>query len=121
MSMVPELTVLDHERVQLNSARYAFTVISNVLVFVLLWLFINTMTVSIRQQFQYLALSVLAIGIGCSLFFLLATRERIKCQTDTLLDHDTLAQLDADIFAASTASSSASPLRAATTAVIASI
>ncbi len=87
MAMVPELTVLDAERVKLNSARYAFTVISNVAVFVLLYIFINTMTVSIKLQFEYLALSVLGVGGLCSFFFLLLTRERIKSQYDSLLDH----------------------------------
>ena len=41
MSMVPELTPLDAERVALNSARYAFTVLSNVAVFVIFFILIQ--------------------------------------------------------------------------------
>ena len=41
MSMVPELTPLDTERVALNSARYAFTVLSNVAVFVIFFILIQ--------------------------------------------------------------------------------
>ena len=41
MSMVPELTVIDNERVALNSARYAFTVLANVAVFVIFFALIK--------------------------------------------------------------------------------
>ncbi|KAK3097264.1 hypothetical protein FSP39_008188 [Pinctada imbricata] len=38
LSLIPDLTPDEHERVELNSLRYAFTVISNLIVFGVFWL-----------------------------------------------------------------------------------
>lgn len=75
MALVPDLTHDEHERVSLNSARYAFTIASNVLVFILLWFFINGLDLGTEAQFEYLAYSTLGVGILTTIFFLVFTRE----------------------------------------------
>jgi len=66
----------EHERVVLNSARYAWTVISNILVYGILWLIINVFNDNdVKDQFRWLAYCTLAIGAACTLFFVSGTTE----------------------------------------------
>eukprot|EP01138_Halocafeteria_seosinensis_P013812 gb/GECG01014104.1/.p1 GENE.gb/GECG01014104.1/~~gb/GECG01014104.1/.p1 ORF type:complete len:651 (+),score=65.40 gb/GECG01014104.1/:1-1953(+) len=83
MALVPELSIDEAERVFLNSARYGFTIFSNVTVFVTLYLLLlakgeSTSTCEHSQQadtYHTLAYIVVAIGGACSLFFLVGTKE----------------------------------------------
>ena len=80
MALVPELTRDEGERVQLNSARYAFTVLSNCAVFlVMLGLLPTAASASDTSPdaqykqprvYQQLALVVLGVGLACSAVFL---------------------------------------------------
>jgi Na+/melibiose symporter-like transporter len=67
MTLVPELTVCEHERVTLNSLRYFFTIFSNLLVFAL----------KAVASYNEMALITLVVGVVCSLFFLFFTPEPI--------------------------------------------
>lgn len=85
MAMVPELTTDESERILLNSARYAFTVLSNVVVFLAM---LGLLAAAERegqtqegakydpQVYTRLAGVVLALGGACSVAFLLGTKER---------------------------------------------
>ena len=85
MSLVPELTRDEGERVLLNSARYAFTVLSNCAVFlVMLYLLPSAGSASDSSTdaqykqprvYQDLASIVLLVGLGCSAVFLLLGKE----------------------------------------------
>ena len=79
MSLVPELTRDEGERVYLNSARYALTVLSNVAVFLVMLVLLPGSSVAgpsdqaeYKQPrvFQMLALVVLCVGLLCSAVFL---------------------------------------------------
>lgn len=74
MALVPELTPIDGERVTLNSARYAFTIISNLFVFGVFSL-LQVFDLTEREQFQYLTFSVLGVGSAASALFILGTHE----------------------------------------------
>lgn len=85
MSMVPELTSDEAERVSLNSARYAFTVLSNIAVFVIFFVLIQTVgggadvhnsaDSSFQTLFRDLALVCTVLGGLCSVIFLVGTNE----------------------------------------------
>jgi Na+/melibiose symporter-like transporter len=80
MALVPELTRDEGERVLLNSARYAFTVLSNCAVFLVMLGLLptassasDTSTDAQYKQprvYQQLALVVLGVGLACSAVFL---------------------------------------------------
>ena len=91
MAMVPELSHDDGERVMLNSARYAFTVLSNVAVFLGMYGILAThgdsssgdgtpggSAASNPQLYQELAFIVLGVGGACSLIFLIGTKENLN-------------------------------------------
>jgi Na+/melibiose symporter-like transporter len=86
MSFVPDLTNDEATRISLTSSRYAFTVISNILVFLILYLFIDVLILSNSQQFQYLAYVTLLIGSITSLLFLSGTKEPIRSNQQKILD-----------------------------------
>lgn len=90
MAMVPELSHDDGERVMLNSARYAFTVLSNVAVFLGMYGILAThgdsgstdgtpggSAAGNPQIYQELAFIVLGVGGACSVIFLLGTKENL--------------------------------------------
>jgi len=80
MALVPELTRDEGERVLLNSARYAFTVLSNCAVFAVMFGLLPTASSASDtssdaqykqpQVYQKLALVVLGVGLACSAVFL---------------------------------------------------
>eukprot|EP00475_Leptophrys_vorax_P042986 TRINITY_DN8134_c0_g1_i5.p1 TRINITY_DN8134_c0_g1~~TRINITY_DN8134_c0_g1_i5.p1 ORF type:complete len:535 (-),score=105.50 TRINITY_DN8134_c0_g1_i5:116-1720(-) len=76
MSLVPELSKVGTERVGLNSARYGFTVMSNVLVFVIFFGAIRMFRNDLKEQYLYLSCAAVIIGGGTSLFFHFGTPER---------------------------------------------
>jgi Na+/melibiose symporter-like transporter len=90
MSMVPELTVIDNERVALNSARYAFTVLANVAVFVIFFALIKAIgqnadgSTPYKTLFHLLCYISLGVGALTSLFFLFGSEERIKSRSDAM-------------------------------------
>jgi Na+/melibiose symporter-like transporter len=113
MSMVPELTVIDNERVALNSARYAFTVLANVAVFVIFFALIKAIGQNAEYAFVDVAMTCffvvfksfstlasgstpyktlfhllcyISLGVGAltSLFFLFGSEERIKSRSDAM-------------------------------------
>jgi Na+/melibiose symporter-like transporter len=79
MAMVPELTTDENERVLLNSSRYAFTVLSNVAVFLVVLGLLQKAGAEGKYEpvvYSHLAWIVLALGGVCSLFFLWAVQEK---------------------------------------------
>ncbi|KAM9475015.1 major facilitator superfamily domain-containing protein 12 isoform 1-T2 [Clarias gariepinus] len=89
LSLIPELVTCEHEKVELTSYRYAFTVLSNITVYAVAWLlfrFQHSADSSIADQlshldvpvFRNLALIVLGIGAVFSLVFHLGTREHTQ-------------------------------------------
>ncbi|KAF0726233.1 hypothetical protein Ae201684P_001310 [Aphanomyces euteiches] len=81
MAMVPELTPDDNVRCVLNSTRYAFTILSNVLVF-LVFLFllhdVEPLEVPDAKKFTLLTTVSLVVGGICTLWFLIGTTEKTK-------------------------------------------
>ncbi|KAJ8966997.1 hypothetical protein NQ317_006925 [Molorchus minor] len=76
LSLIPELTPNEHDRTKLTAVRYCFTVISNVLVYVITWIILhldNGESARIgpgdAPKFQHVVWTVLALGSLCSLVF----------------------------------------------------
>lgn len=82
LSLIPELTPNEHDRTKLTAVRYSFTVISNVLVYIITWtvLHLNNGESSKIQpgdeyKFQYVVWIVLSFGGVCSVLFHLFVKE----------------------------------------------
>ena len=84
MSLVPELTRDENERVTLNSARYGFTVLSNCAVFLIMLSLLPDASAEgdgsdprYKQPrlYQDMAFVVLGVGLTCSAVFLLLGKE----------------------------------------------
>lgn len=81
MALVPELSNDDNVRCILNSTRYAFTILSNVLVFCVFFVLLRVVqpyNVPDDEKFSLLAYTSLIVGGGCTLFFLVGTKERLS-------------------------------------------
>jgi Na+/melibiose symporter-like transporter len=90
MSLVPELSPVDTDRVGLNSARYAFTVTSNVLVFLLLLCAIRLFPSDQETQYFALSLATLCIGGIASFIFQFGTPEHpVNITKENLGDEST--------------------------------
>nr|CCA24639.1 GlycosidePentosideHexuronide (GPH):Cation Symporter Family putative [Albugo laibachii Nc14] len=79
MAMVPELSNDNNVRCILSSVRYAFTILSNVLVFGVFYLLIHAehpYNVPNASKFTHSAYVSLCVGGACVLFFLIGTKER---------------------------------------------
>lgn len=85
LSLIPQLSACENERVSLNAIRYAFTVMSNLCVYALAFLFFkfNDEDESDYQisrldapKFQYLALIVIGTGVVFQLIFHVGTNEK---------------------------------------------
>lgn len=89
LALIPELTSDEHERVELNTIRYSFTVISNITVFVIMWLLLkfsdtghpmHPLSTSLGpddlHQFQMLVYIVVAIGGVFCFIFHIGTKEK---------------------------------------------
>ncbi|TDH69058.1 hypothetical protein CCR75_004916 [Bremia lactucae] len=86
MAMVPELSDNDNIRCVLNSTRYGFTILSNVMVFcVFLGLLrvVHPLGVPDAEKFTLLAYTSIIIGGMCTISFLLGTPENIKKESRT--------------------------------------
>ncbi|KAF5305314.1 hypothetical protein FQR65_LT07739 [Abscondita terminalis] len=83
LSLIPELTPNEHDRTKLTAIRYGFTVLSNVLVYVITWYVLHLNGQSGDSQigpgdaskFQTVVWSGLSIGIVCSLIFHIFVKE----------------------------------------------
>ncbi|XP_067003209.2 major facilitator superfamily domain-containing protein 12 [Anabrus simplex] len=83
LSLIPDLTPNEHERIGLTAIRYTFTVISNVLVYVITWAVLHVTTESDAQvgpddvkKFQNVVFIGIGIGTVTSLIFHLTVNER---------------------------------------------
>lgn len=85
LALIPQLTQCENERVSLNAIRYAFTVMSNLCVYVMAYLFFkfndsnesDTEVTSIdAPKFQYLSFIVLGVGIIFQIIFHAGTNEK---------------------------------------------
>uniref|UniRef100_K3W7M1 Major facilitator superfamily (MFS) profile domain-containing protein n=1 Tax=Globisporangium ultimum (strain ATCC 200006 / CBS 805.95 / DAOM BR144) TaxID=431595 RepID=K3W7M1_GLOUD len=84
MALVPELSTDDNVRCVLNSTRYAFTILSNVLVFCVFFLLLRTVkpyNVPDETKFTLLAYTSLIIGGAATLLFLVGTHEKLSIST----------------------------------------
>lgn len=120
MAMVPELSPHEGERARLNSSRYAFTVLSNVSVFLIMFTLLKLEGGDRDEAYKNpslytrLTIPVLVIGGLCSLIFLFGTKEQVvrdesgAPETHSLLGHDALTHatetMDIRVDAGSTAS-----------------
>ncbi|CAH0548088.1 unnamed protein product [Brassicogethes aeneus] len=82
LSLIPELTPNEHDRTKLTAIRYCFTVVSNVLVYVITWLVLHlddgeSSKIGPKDgpKFQQIIWSVLSIGSVCSIIFHLMVKE----------------------------------------------
>ncbi|XP_071506133.1 major facilitator superfamily domain-containing protein 12-like [Diadema antillarum] len=88
LSLIPELTQMDGERVELNAIRYAFTVMSSIFVYLVTFLLLHMqedekdsdqVSTSLDSddipQFRYLVLIVVGVGSIFAAIFHLGTRE----------------------------------------------
>ncbi|KAI1283167.1 Major facilitator superfamily domain-containing protein 12 [Halotydeus destructor] len=85
LAMIPDLTPHSNERVELNAWRYAFTVVSNITVYSIAWLYLGLGTTEGKttpqlcprdaMHFQRIVWSILILGIIFSLIFHLIVRE----------------------------------------------
>ncbi|KAL1448875.1 hypothetical protein WDU94_000128, partial [Cyamophila willieti] len=78
LSLVPDLTPNEHERTSLLSVRYAFTVISNLLVYIIMWIAVGTggehsgsdnLGPDDSTKFQYISYIVMALGYVSTIIF----------------------------------------------------
>ncbi|XP_071167682.1 major facilitator superfamily domain-containing protein 12-like isoform X1 [Mytilus edulis] len=91
LSLIPDLTPDEGERVELNGMRYAFTVISNLIVFGVFWLLFDLndgskdatmLNHTDSDRFRNLVFIAVAIGIVFSFIFHLVVREKVKCNQE---------------------------------------
>ncbi|ERL85998.1 major facilitator superfamily domain-containing protein 12 [Dendroctonus ponderosae] len=82
LSLIPEISPNEHDRTRLTAVRYAFTVVANVLVYVVTWLVLhigghdsNKIDHTDAQKFQYVVLSVMSFGTVCSILFHVFVKE----------------------------------------------
>ncbi|ETP12844.1 hypothetical protein F441_11845, partial [Phytophthora nicotianae CJ01A1] len=83
MAMVPELSDDDNVRCVLNSTRYAFTILSNVLVFcvfLVLLRVVSPLGVPDAEKFTLLAYTSLLVGGICTVVFLTGTPEKVTVE-----------------------------------------
>jgi Na+/melibiose symporter-like transporter len=78
---VPELSTDDNVRCVLNSTRYAFTILSNVLVFCVFFVLLRVVRplgVPDEEKFSLLAYTSLVVGGACIVLFLAGTPEKLS-------------------------------------------
>ncbi|TMW60785.1 hypothetical protein Poli38472_000827 [Pythium oligandrum] len=85
MALVPELSPDDNVRCVLNSTRYAFTILSNVLVFCAFFVLLRVVqpyNVPDAGKFTLLAYISLIVGGASTLFFLSGTKEKLTITSE---------------------------------------
>ncbi|XP_071438639.1 major facilitator superfamily domain-containing protein 12-like [Hetaerina americana] len=83
LSLIPDLTPDEHQRTELTAIRYSFTVVSNVLVYLITWAVLHVTNENEDDQigpkdvgkFQHIALIGVAIGVIGSIVFHAGVRE----------------------------------------------
>ncbi|KAF2904394.1 hypothetical protein ILUMI_01784 [Ignelater luminosus] len=83
LSLIPELTPNEHDRIKLTAIRYGFTVMSNLLVYIITWLVLHINSgdnegqigPSDAPKFQTIVWVGLSVGVLCSLIFHLLVKE----------------------------------------------
>jgi len=100
LSLIPDLTPISSERVELNAMRYAVTVIANITVFVLMYFFLgsdNNDDSEINRRdavaFEQVAFLILGIGLVFSTIFHIGVRERPAGQRQ--IDHSSNEEINA--------------------------
>uniref|UniRef100_A0A1Y1LD93 Major facilitator superfamily (MFS) profile domain-containing protein n=1 Tax=Photinus pyralis TaxID=7054 RepID=A0A1Y1LD93_PHOPY len=84
LSLIPELTPNEHDRTKLTAIRYGFTVLSNVLVYIITWyvLHLNGGTnegqigPADASKFQTVVWTGLSIGVFCTIIFHIFVKEQ---------------------------------------------
>lgn len=82
---VPELSTDDNVRCVLNSTRYAFTILSNVLIFCVFFLLLGVVkpyNVPDAEKFTLLAYTSLVVGGVATVVFLVGTHEKVAVSRD---------------------------------------
>ncbi|XP_046543115.1 major facilitator superfamily domain-containing protein 12-like isoform X1 [Haliotis rubra] len=95
LSLIPDLTPNESERVGLNGLRYAFTVLSNLAVFGIAWLLLalgsNSDTTQLSDKdapkFRDLAFIVIGTGLVFSFLFHIGTKEKRTENLDPEFSH----------------------------------
>ncbi|GAB1604753.1 major facilitator superfamily domain-containing protein 12-like [Argonauta hians] len=82
LALIPELTKNKHERVSLNSIRYAFTVLSNLAVYSIFWFIFNKaagekLSPHDTGKFQLLVFIITGIGVFFSFMFHVLSKEKM--------------------------------------------
>ncbi|CAG9770409.1 unnamed protein product [Ceutorhynchus assimilis] len=82
LSLIPEISPNEHDRTQLTAVRYGFTVVANVLVYVVTWAVLhlggndnNKINFTDAGKFQDIVINVMAFGAICSLLFHIFVKE----------------------------------------------
>lgn len=112
LSLIPDLTPDEGERVELNGMRYAFTVLSNLVVFGVFWLLfdLNDSTkkdasmlgATDSDKFRDLVFIAIGIGIFFTFIFHLIVREKVRCNEtldveDPILSHGVSTSIEASM------------------------
>ncbi|XP_074655672.1 major facilitator superfamily domain-containing protein 12-like [Tubulanus polymorphus] len=108
LSLIPVLTPYEDERVELNAMSYAFTVISNVAVYGLTWLLLNTNNDDAGKMkqvlgradaptFGHLALIVIGIGLVFSAIFHFGTNES-RQSSDSYIQQQSVESIESHSF-----------------------
>ncbi|XP_030766069.1 major facilitator superfamily domain-containing protein 12-like [Sitophilus oryzae] len=76
LSLIPEISPNEHDRTKLTAIRYAFTVLANVLVYVVTWAVLhlagndnNKINWTDAPKFQHIVWGVMSFGAVCSFLF----------------------------------------------------
>lgn len=92
LSLIPDLTPVSCERVELNALRYAFTVVSNICVYGITWLYLDMNSGDVEKpvgpedanSFRNIMLTVIAIGVIFStLFHIFVKEQKIGLETSS--------------------------------------
>lgn len=105
LSLIPELVKDKNERVELNSIRYAFTVLSNLAVYGIFWLLFNLSTQDDvplgpgdARKFQILVFIICGIGVFFTFIFHVGTKEYVNIRGQVQIeDKETGALLRSNV------------------------
>ncbi|XP_050301527.1 major facilitator superfamily domain-containing protein 12-like isoform X2 [Anthonomus grandis grandis] len=82
LSLIPEISPNEHDRTKLTAVRYAFTVMANIIVYMIAWLVLSLEDRDNSQigppdvgNFQLVVNSVMGLGVLCSLLFHIFVKE----------------------------------------------
>lgn len=98
LSLIPQLTTCENERVALNAIRYAFTVMSNLFVYVITYLLLRLndsdpstddshLTRADAPKFMYLSGIVCVVGLLFQIMFHVGTDEKRLLSDDQIQGH----------------------------------